>query len=110
MNYGACGNYNYPSQNAVDRGQGVNGIGNQNGILGNADPAARNEFNRLMETANAVQNSGQSDMTGTNSGQTMQQLLEQILPLLLQLINGIGQPNQTEQAANNGGKNCGGYM
>lgn len=111
-NNNTCGNYNFPSQNAIERGQGVNGIGNQNGVLGNVDPAAKNEFDRMMDAPNAAQNAGQSDGT-SNGGDTLQQFMEQIMPLLMQLISSIGQPNQGQNQggdySNNayGSKSCG---
>lgn len=90
-------NPNYPSQMA-DRIQDQQALGNQNGQQGGVDPLTKNEFDRMMDAPSEASSTGQSD-AGGNGGQTMQDLLLQLLPMILQLILSLGE-NGTSTSGN----------
>jgi len=90
-------NPNFPSQMA-DRIQDQQAIGNQEGRSSGVDPLTKNEFDRMMDAPNEASSAGQSDASG-NGGQTMQELLLQLLPMILQLILSLGE-NGTSTSGN----------
>ncbi|MGV6810308.1 MAG: hypothetical protein ACWA5U_10575 [bacterium] len=92
-------NPNYPSLMA-DRLQGQQVTEHQNGQQVGVDPVAKNEFDRMMDAPSEASSAGQSDASNSGEdGQTMQQLLLQLLPLILQLILSLGE-NGTSTSGN----------
>ena len=93
-------NPNFPSQMA-DRIQDQQAIGNQEGRSSGVDPLTKNEFDHMMDAPNEASSAGQSDTSG-NGGQSMQALLLQLLPMILQLILSLGENGTSTSTSGNG--------
>lgn len=88
MNVGGCCH----SQMMADRMNGMHGANGcgQNQQPSACDQAAQSEFEEMMNAPQGCQGSEQAG-NGTGESGNMQDLMAQLLPLLMQLIEALGQ-------------------